>query len=106
MLRDNTLNKNARLLFVDGYEQTTWQSFYMEDTFEQIDAIIGQDKEQYSVVSLGIYPSVALYNGYTCADGYSNNYELEYKHAFRKIIAKELEKSDETRSYFDDWRSL
>lgn len=103
VFRDSTFNKNIRLLLLPDYQQVTWESIYMEDVFREIDEEIGADKERVSVVSLGIYPSVALYNGYTCADGYSNNYKLEYKHTFRRIMAKELEKQEEVRSYFDDW---
>lgn len=103
MLRDSTLNKNIRLMLRADYEQVTWESLYMDDVFEQIDQAIGADKDNCSVVSLGIYPSVALYYGYTCADGYSNNYDLGYKHLFRQIMAAELEENEETRRYFDDW---
>lgn len=103
MLRDSTLNKNIRLILLADYEQVTWESLYMDDVFEQIDQAIGADKDNCSVVSLGIYPSVALYYGYTCADGYSNNYDLDYKHLFRQIMAAELEENEETRRYFDDW---
>lgn len=104
IFRDGTMNKNIRLLLMDGYTQKlTWESVYMEDVFAQIEAALLEDKSTYSVVSLGMYPSIALYNGYICADGYSNNYDLEYKHAFRRIIANELEKSEEVKAYFDDW---
>lgn len=104
IFRDGTMNKNLRLLLIDNYTQKqTWESVYMEDVFAQIDEVLPEDKASYSVVSLGMYPSIALYNGYTCADGYSNNYDLEYKHAFRRIIAEELEKREEVRIYFDDW---
>ncbi len=103
MLRDSTLNKNIRLMLLADYEQVTWESLYMDDVFEQIDKAIGADKDDYSVVSLGIYPAVALYHGYTCADGYSNNYDLAYKHLFRQLMAAELEENEETRRYFDDW---
>ena len=103
ILRDSTMNKNIRLLLVDGYEQVTWESIYMEDVFDEIEKVISPDKSSYSVVSLGIYPSVALYNGFTCADGYSNNYDVEYKHKFREIMSPELEKSTQVRHYFDRW---
>lgn len=103
ILRDNPLNKNIRLLLLPGYQQTTWESIYMEDVFWGIDRAIGEDKDKVSVISVGMFPSVPLYNGYTCADGYSNNYELDYKHKFRRIIAAELEKDKAVRKYFDDW---
>ncbi|MDE7223487.1 MAG: hypothetical protein K2O34_06870 [Acetatifactor sp.] len=102
-LRDSTLNKNIRLMLFKDYRQVTWESLFMDDVFVQIDEAIGADKDNYSVVSLGIYPSVALYHGYTCADGYSNNYDLNYKHMFRQIMAAELEENEEARRYFDDW---
>ena len=103
ILRDSTLNKNIRLMLSEDYQQVTWESIYMEEVFARIDEVIGEDKDSCSVVSLGIYPSVALYHGYTCADGYSNNYDLAYKHLFRQIMAAELEENEEVRSYFDDW---
>lgn len=103
ILKDSTVNKNIRLLLLDGYEQVTWEGLYMEDVFAEIEEQIEEDKSSYSVVSMGIYPSVALYNGFTCADGYSNNYSLEYKHLFREIMAPELEKSASISKYFDQW---
>lgn len=103
ILRDGSLNKNLRLLLLKNYKQTTWESIYMEDVFDDIEEMLPKNKESYSVLSLGIHPSVALYHGFTCADGYSNNYDVEYKHKFRTIIAKELEAEESFRSYYDDW---
>lgn len=103
--RDNTLNKNVRLMLVNGYHQVTWKSLYMEDVFIKIKAALEMEgnSDTYSTVSLGMYPSVPLYNGFTCADGYSNNYSLDYKHQFRNIMADELEKNEESQKYFDEW---
>ncbi len=103
IFRDSTLNKNIRLLLLPEYEQVTWEALYMDEVFAEIDSVIGAGKQEYSVASIGIYPAVALYHGYTCADGYSNNYNLEYKHIFREIQAEELSENEAVRSYFDDW---
>ncbi|MBM6972264.1 hypothetical protein H6A17_14720, partial [Mordavella massiliensis] len=43
------------------------------------------------------------YNGLSCIDGYSNNYSVSYKHEFRKIIGKELEKNENLKTYYDGW---
>lgn len=87
--------------------EISWNDFYAEDVMTQVDKYIyeatGQSKEDYRVASLGICPGAALYNGFYCLDGYSNNYPLEYKHAFRKIIEPELNKSDYLTGYYDDW---
>ena len=72
----------------------SWQDFYAEDVFSQVEDYLyettGLEKGKYRVVSLGICPAAALYNGFYCLDGYSNNYPVEYKHAFRQIIEPEL----------------
>lgn len=92
-----------QVVFPDTYKIMTWNQYYAKDVFEQIDEAIGRDKSEYHVVSLGMNPSAALYNGFYCLDGYSNNYPLSYKHEFRKTMEKELTKSEVTRAYFDDW---
>lgn len=103
IFRDSTLNKNIRLLLLSNYQQVTWESIYMDDVFSQIDECLEKDKASYSVLSLGMYPSIALYHGYICADGYSNNYDVEYKHEFRELMEKQLENNEEARRYYDDW---
>ena len=92
-----------RIIFPDTYISFGWDEYYACDVFSQIDEFIGREKSSYRTVSLGIYPAAALYNGFYCLDGYTNLYPLEYKHEFRRIIEKELEKSEEVRIYFDDW---
>ncbi len=81
----------------------TWERFYNEEVYAAIDAYIGRDKETYRCLSLGVDPAAALYNGFFCLDGYSNNYDVNYKHQFRKIMEDELAKSEYLRGYFDNW---
>ena len=59
--------------------------------------------EDYRVASIGIHPAIAQYNGFYTLDTYNNFYPLSYKHEFRKIIEKELEKNKKIRNYFDAW---
>lgn len=97
-------NKNLhRLKDGEKYEQITWNDFYAPDIFEQIDEYIGKDKSSFRTLSFGVYPAAALYNGYYCLDGYSNNYSLKYMKKFRNIIDDELAKDDALRTYFDQW---
>ena len=101
---NSTIYHNLRLMiFPDTYHLMNWDDFYAVDVFEQIDEFIGEEKESYRTVSLGLTPAAALYNGFYCLDGYSNMYSLEYKHEFRKIIEKELDKNEAVRLYFDNW---
>lgn len=87
----------------------SWADYFAEDLMREIDAAVyektGRTQEEYRVASLGMCPAVALEAGFYCIDGYSNNYSLEYKHEFRKIIENELEKCPGMKAYFDDWGS-
>lgn len=86
---------------ITGY--ISWQSFYAEDLMEEIENAIGRDMSSYRIAHLGINTTPALMHGFYTVDGYSTNYPLEYKHQFRRVIAKELEKNEQTRLYFDEW---
>ena len=86
---------------ITGY--ISWKSWFSEDLMQEIDDAIGRDKSTYRVAHLGISPAPSLLHGFYTVDGYSNNYPLEYKHSFRRVIASELEKNEEVRVYFDLW---
>ncbi len=95
-----------KVLYPD-YNAISYSDYLAIGVMEQVEAFLqeerGISKTQYRVASLGIDPAAALYHGFYCVDGYSNNYDLEYKHAFREVIALELEKSEWLKGYFDDW---
>jgi hypothetical protein len=77
--------------------------FYAEKQFKMIKDIIGKPQNSYRVASLGLHPSISLYNGFYTIDGYSSDYPLAYKYEFRKIIAKELDKSKRLGEYYDNY---
>lgn len=85
--------------------ESSYRSFYSTDLFAQIDQHIAKPKSTYRVVSLGIEPSIALYNGFYTLDAYQNNYPLAYKKRFRPIIARELDKNAWLKDFFDTWGS-
>jgi ABC-type multidrug transport system fused ATPase/permease subunit len=79
----------------------TYKEFYSESLFKKIQQHINRPQKDYRVVSLGIHPGISQYNGFYTLDIYTDVYSLEYKHQFRKIIEKELEKSEIIRKGFD-----
>ncbi|WP_043934633.1 DUF6044 family protein [Bacillus sp. EB01] len=81
----------------------SFKQFYAVDQFEDIRDFIGKSQESYRVASIGIHPAIAQYNGFYTLDTYNNFYSLEYKHRFREIISKELEKNAIIEDYFDTW---
>lgn len=83
----------------------TFKEFFAEKQFSKIRSFIALPQSEYRVVSVGIFPSVASYNGFYTLDGYFPNYPLSYKHRFRRIISPELDKSARAAAYFDDWGS-
>ncbi|MDB2543619.1 DUF6044 family protein [Woeseiaceae bacterium] len=94
--------------FVNEYRTNniTYKEFYSESLFDKIDIFIGKNKDEYKVVSIGIHPAIARYNGFSTLDGYLPIYSLDYKHKFREVIKPELDKSEHYhKKYFDEWGS-
>ncbi len=77
--------------------------FYAVKEFDAIKKFIGKPVQDYRVVSIGLHPAIAQYNGMYTLDTYNNFYPLSYKHQFREMIAPELAKSKSLQTYFDDW---
>lgn len=103
----SNLKPNIQKLRNPEYSAISFSDYYAVGVLEQVEAFIrettGEEQDAYRVVSIGIDPAAALYHGFYCLDGYSNNYPLEYKHSFRRIIAPELDKSDYIKQNFDGW---
>lgn len=80
-------------------------SYYSYDVYDEVKKYINEHVSSYRVMSLGLPPAVAIYNGFYTLDAYLPNYPVQYKHEFRKIIAPELEKSERLKHYYDSWGS-
>lgn len=90
----------------NSISQPSLGEFYDKKLFDQIEGSIANNKRnEYKIVCLGIFPSVLEYNGYHTLDSYIQEYPLSYKHQFREIISKELDKSEDLKDYFDNWGS-
>lgn len=104
VLYNSTFKVNVRQMVNPSTSNSiTWDKYYNEALFKEVDSYIGIPKEDYRVISLGIAPSMPLYSGFYCLDGYSNNYDLNYKNEFRKIMEEELSKNEALRMYYDNW---
>jgi len=101
----NELKVNYQILLnlVDNEKIITYREFVAENQFKEIAEFIGKPQTEYRVGSIGIHPSIAQFNNFYTIDGYQNNYPLQYKHKFRKIIAKELKKTKRWQKAFDYW---
>ncbi|WP_240376787.1 DUF6044 family protein [Bacillus piscicola] len=105
----------AGQLFVVSYENFEWKyaragmptygEFYAEEQFAEIRDYIGRPPEDYRIVSIGMYPAVAHFNGFYSLDMYVTMYPLSYKHQFREIIEGELAKNEKMENYYDTWGS-
>lgn len=107
ILKNSDFKSNIQKLRNPAYPAMSYEDYYAIGVYDQVEEFMAQytglEQSQYRVVSLGIDPAAALYHGFYCLDGYSNNYSLEYKHAFRTVIAPALQESEYLRDYFDDW---
>jgi len=96
---------NAKVMVGRTIGDPTFEEFFATDLFSEVREHIGQPQSTYRVATIAMHPSVAQYNGFYTVDSYQNNYRLSYKLRFRKVIARELEKNEEIRKYFDEWGS-
>jgi hypothetical protein len=81
--------------------------YYSDTSFQKISSLITDCDANKRVGCLGFHPALATYHGFYTVDFYLADYDLRYKHKFRKIIAKELEKKNkfDFGNYFDHWGS-
>jgi hypothetical protein len=93
----------SRMGFQNVYHYPSFSAFYAKSLLSEVNDFIGKEKSEYRILNIGILPAVTQYNGYYTLDSYQNNYPLEYKHLFRKIIAEELEKSESAKGIFDSF---
>lgn len=107
VLLAGNLKPNLQKLRNPDYAAMSIRDYYAIGVLEQVEEYLqqqtGKKQEEYRIVSLGIDPAAALYHGFYCLDGYSNNYPLSYKQNFQKIIEPELAKSEYLRDNFEKW---
>ena len=106
LLKNEEVLNNWKLFTNQKIDYPTFSQFYDVGLFEDIKNFLGTDKiTKYNFLSIGLYPSIAQYNGLKTLDSYQNNYPLKYKHEFRNIIKNELAKDSVLKHYFDDYGS-
>jgi hypothetical protein len=79
----------------------TYRDFFSESLFAEISQYLESPQKDYRIVCIGIHPGIASYNGFFTLDIYTDIYPLDYKHRFRQIIEREIEKSPELTEVFD-----
>ena len=90
-------------VYYGSHDTPSFKEFYATEQFNEIKESIGKPQDSYRVVSIGLHPAIAQYNGFYTLDTYNNYYPLAYKHQFREIIEKELDKNAQLKKYFDKW---
>ena len=83
----------------------TYAEFFSTNLFQKIGNEIGTPGPTNRVISVGLHPSIALYNGLWTVDGYHNNYPRAYHQAFIGMVGDELAKDRHLRRRLEDWGS-
>ena len=89
---------------INGNEPNTFNQFFNQSVYRRIKADLGKDSLN-NVINYGILPSPCKYAGLHVLDDYQSDYPLAYKQQFRKIISKEIDKSEKLKDHFDGWGS-
>lgn len=87
-------------------QNISYSQFYSPELYDEIEDYIAKPQSSYRVVSVGLDPAVALYNGFYTIDAYySGGYPLEHKRQFGRMMEDELAKNSTLASTFYDWGS-
>lgn len=100
MANDETIHNYRKIVGIDDFP--SFNQYLAVSQFREIEKIIPKDNHQ-KVVSLGMSPTIAQYHDYPTLDGLFSVYDLNYKHRFRQVIAKELDKNPNIREKYDHW---
>ncbi len=100
----NRSSFNCTGLTINGDRPNTFNQFFNENMYKQIKKDIGKDSVN-NVISFGLLPAPCKYVGLNVLDDYQGDYPLEYKQQFRKVIAREIDKSLQLKELFDGWGS-
>lgn len=90
--------KYENLIFYLKSEKT-FNNYYKFEVYRHIKTITGEER----TMSIGLNPMIAVMNDIKVIDGYHTIYPISYKKKFRKIIAKELDKNEILKQYYDNW---
>ena len=73
--------------------------------FDLAEQRVGKPRQFFRIACFGFYPGTAHMNGFQTVDSLMYLYPLEYKHRFRPVIARELDKSPALKDFYDNWGS-
>lgn len=94
-----------RVLQLGGEDPGSFKMYYAEALFDELKKDLPEPVASLRFVSVGLDAEIAAFNGLYTLDSYQRNYDLNYKHTFRRIIAPELNRNDKLKDYFDHWGS-
>ena len=83
----------------------TWSSHFQNQEYSCARDALLSSQDFNRAVSLGTDPLIAAAHEIPVIDGYHNLYPLDYKRAFRSVIADTLANDSFAAEYFDEWGS-
>ncbi len=89
--------------FIKNLSTPSFNEYFAQEQFSRIKSFIGGNSTNYKVGSVGLNPTIALFNGFNCVDSYLADYSLPYKARFRKVVAEEFKRDPIFGKNFDVW---
>lgn len=84
---------------------SSFHNYYAGKQFDTLKDDLKENLKDIRFISYGIEPAVALFNGLYTVDGYSTNYPLAYKHAFKNVNMYQTDDFLTTNNNLFDWKS-
>lgn len=100
LANDETIHNYKGIIGKDRFP--SFEEYMAIAQFSEVKKMVPKDNKK-KVISLGLSPTIAQYHDYPTLDGLFSVYNLDYKHTFRKIMEKELEKDPKIKDRYDRW---
>ena len=78
-------NNIRNILAIPKKDKPSFRQFYAEDLFFEIQNKIGKPLDSYRIISIGLFPNIAQFNGFYTLDSYQNNYPLAFKKNLKRL---------------------
>jgi hypothetical protein len=91
---------------IEKRKTMTYHQYFDKYLFASVKEELENFQKDYgNVLCIGFEPNIAQFNGIKTLDSYQNNYRLDFKNAFYKIIQNELKKDSAINRYFTEFGS-
>lgn len=99
----NVVTAGLRKLYAEDRIGLTYDEYYSPRLFDAVEKLIGRQRGEVRLATVGADPFIANYNGFQTTDGYFQVIPLSYHARLHAVIRDELARDEALARYFGEW---